>query len=42
MVDIKNKVIILYKLMVKFDRLNIRNIKVIVNMYFNYKVKNMG
>lgn len=42
MVDIKNKVIILYKLMVKFDRLNIRNIKVIVNMYFNFKVINMG
>lgn len=42
MVDIKNKVIILYKLMVKFNWLNIRNINVIVNMYFNYKVKNMG
>lgn len=42
MVDIKNKVIILYKLMVKFNRLNIRNINVIVNMYFNFKVINMG
>lgn len=42
MVNIKNKVIILYKLMVKFDGLNIRNIKVIVNMYFNFKVINMG
>lgn len=42
MVNIKNKVIILYKVMVKFDRLNIRNINVIVNMYFNYKVINMG
>lgn len=42
MVDIKNKVIILYKLMVKFKRLNISNKNVIVNMYFNYKVKNMG
>lgn len=42
MVDIKNKVTISYKLMVKFDRSNIRNIKAIVNMYSNFKAKNMG
>lgn len=42
MVDIKNKVTISYKLMVKFKRSNISNINAIVNMYSNYKVKNMG